>query len=562
MSDHELNSVTGIPTLAPGDEGRKLGKYQLVRKLGRGGMGEVWLARDTVAKIDVALKFLPLELRRSEDAQEQLSDSYRRVHGLHHPHICAVKDLILDPVIGYFLVMDYFEGVTLSKYRKDYLKQHGSFPIAELVRVLTPVADALDYAHSQNLLHRDIKPGNILISADGSRVRVIDFQLATEIRATLSRYTNTQFDTSGTYPYMAPEQFRGSHATPATDQYALAMTAYETLAGQLPFETLGWDMWKSIVTDPQTTLPEIGGLDPQAHAALSRVLGVDPKQRAASCKAFVTLLTQKATAAQRPPEPSRASKATPTPVVPQAAKETSKVWTTQNPQVDARSNQADRSTKPKPAARPATPVQPPVVSPHSDGPNGKTTIGYRLGILVKTAVIIGVIAFFVKNPQAMEWITAKMKSGSNYGTTNGLDPKRVLTQSPGTATQPAPAISAPAPNPDYPIGFPNSNPQTEFVTTPAAPAPAYDEKPGSIPEGEKPYAGLEPPSPSKGEPAPYLEIPAPAAFPEEEKPSAGLDRDTPEQGIPASAPPSGPGSDRGLEDPNIEPGPRVEVTDE
>lgn len=284
--------MSGIPTNPPVDAarigtGQPLGKYQLVRSLGRGGMGEVWLARDTVARIDVAVKFLPIELRNSEEAQEQLSDSYRRVHGLHHPHICAVKDLILDPDLGYFLVMDYFEGVTLARYRKDYIKQHGSFPLSEMLRVLKPVADALDYAHSQNLLHRDIKPGNILVSVDGSRVRVIDFQLATEVRATLSRYTNTQFDTSGTYPYMAPEQFRGAHATPATDQYALAMTAYELLAGRLPFDTLGWDLWKGVVTDPQTQIPPIPALNQQAQISLSRSLGLDPRQRAASCQAFL-----------------------------------------------------------------------------------------------------------------------------------------------------------------------------------------------------------------------------------------------------------------------------------
>lgn len=265
---------------------RKLGKYLLQRLLGRGGMGEVWLARDTLADIEVALKMLPPELRHSEEAQDQIRSSYQRVHRLGHPHICAVKDLVTDPGTGYFLVMDYFEGVTLSKYRA----KQGGMTVAEVVRLLTPVAQALDYAHSLKLAHRDIKPGNILVSEDGQQVRVIDFQLASDIRASVSRLPNAPVNTSGTYPYMAPEQFLGQRASAQTDLYALAMVAYELLDGQLPYEADSWDQWKSIVTDERSVLPTINDIPPEAQLALEAGLSRDKFRWAGTCSQWVQSL--------------------------------------------------------------------------------------------------------------------------------------------------------------------------------------------------------------------------------------------------------------------------------
>ena len=270
----------------------RVGKYLLKRTLGSGGMGQVWLARDTVADIDVALKVLPEAFRTNPEEQERLKRSFQMVQALPpHPAICQLRDLQHDQALGYFLVMEYIDGVTLSTYRYEYEKKHGSFPLSELVRILDMIADALDYAHDRKLIHRDIKPSNALISHDGQEVRVIDFQLAWEIRTTTSRITRDQkVDNSGTYPYMSPELWLGQRASKASDQYALAMLTFELLDGHLPYEASDQTSWSIIVTNPNTRIPEIDGLPAYAQSALAKALHFDPKQRFDTCRQFVEAL--------------------------------------------------------------------------------------------------------------------------------------------------------------------------------------------------------------------------------------------------------------------------------
>ena len=300
VSDDFINDqFHGVPTYNETAKTKRLGKYELVRLLGRGGMGEVWLARDTVADVEVAIKTLPPELRDNEEAQEQIRTSYQRVYKLGHPNICAVKDLVLhEGGAGLFLVMDYFDGTTLSKYRSQYVAEHGQFPLSEVVRLLAPVAKALDHAHSIGLAHRDIKPSNIMVSRDGKHVRLIDFQLAAEIRTTVSRFTNMQVDTSGTYPYMAPEQLRGQRANAKTDVYALAMVAYELLAGQLPFESHSWEQWRTIVNDETIAIPEIEGTPKEVHSAMLLGLAKSPETRAPTCSDFLDAFLKSPTGVQ------------------------------------------------------------------------------------------------------------------------------------------------------------------------------------------------------------------------------------------------------------------------
>ena len=204
------------------------GRYRVVCKLGEGGMGSVWLAEDT--KLDgrqVAIKMLPVVLVASKRAIQQLKTEAKVAIRLAHPNIATLR-AFEESNEGPFLVVDYVAGRTLE----DALAERGTLPEDEAIRLFTPIAQALDYAHSQKVIHRDIKPSNILIREDGSPF-ITDFGIAREIKDTMTRVTGRS--TSGTLPYMSPEQLRGESPTPQQDIYSLAATMYECLSGSPPF---------------------------------------------------------------------------------------------------------------------------------------------------------------------------------------------------------------------------------------------------------------------------------------------------------------------------------------
>jgi len=306
------NDRDGVPTLAPdaaspgvAGAGVQVGNFQLQTLLGRGGMGEVWKAWDTKAERPVVLKLVPRELQRAAEEMARVRDTFRRVHALQHQHICPLYLLDEDPQFGWYLVMKFIDGQTLSSYRATYAARHGSFPVEQLVKVLLPVAAALDYAHGEKVIHRDIKPQNILVVGEASDVQVVDFGLAAEIRTTVSRYTRIQMDTSGTRPYMAPEQWRGQFQDARTDQYALAVVAYELLAGRLPFESADFDILRAcVLNDP----PEgIEGQPDWVNRALLVGLGKRRDERFESCVGLVRAIERGeglSGSVARPPEPT------------------------------------------------------------------------------------------------------------------------------------------------------------------------------------------------------------------------------------------------------------------
>ncbi len=270
------------------ESGTELGDFQLQRRLRRGGMGEVWQAFDPTGERLVVIKVLPPELQRSPDEMARVKQTFNRVHNLQHQHICPVYLLGQDPRFGYFIVMKYLAGDTLSAYRKAYVQQHGGFPISQLIRVLAPVAQALDYAHHRQIIHRDIKPQNIMLDADGSDVQLVDFGLAAEIRTSVMRISQVQMETCGTYPYMAPEQWRGEMQDARTDQYALGVVAFELLAGRLPFEAADPTILRMCVLgDP---VPVIAGVAPAVQGAITRAMAKSREDRYANCLAFVEAL--------------------------------------------------------------------------------------------------------------------------------------------------------------------------------------------------------------------------------------------------------------------------------
>jgi serine/threonine protein kinase len=264
---------------------RLMNRYRILGELGRGGMGVVYKCLDEIGGIEVALKALPLELGRNAAEMEEVRENFQLVSRLVHQHIAAIKTLERDPHSGdYYLILELAEGADLRRWRK----QQGGCPSPDRsIPVLRQVAQALDYAHGLKIIHRDVKPGNVMITPDGV-VKVLDFGLAAQIQSSMARVSRVHFSTSGTGPYMSPEQWRGQRQDGASDQYALAVMAFELLAGHLPFETQDQFALRESAIRETPQRPE--GLSDQVWLALARGLNKNSTKRFTSCVEFVAAL--------------------------------------------------------------------------------------------------------------------------------------------------------------------------------------------------------------------------------------------------------------------------------
>ena len=235
-------------TMAGGAEGARLaGRYRVVRQLGQGGMGSVWLAEDTqLDNKQFAIKMLPSILVSNKRAYRQLKDEALVAMRLVHPNIVQIR-AFEENGGNPFLVMDYIDGQTLDDYigeqetggtaywgngRPARLERAQVTGEADVLRILRPIAAALDYAHGQGVVHRDVKPGNVMIAKDGTPY-ILDFGIAREIQETMTRVTGKL--SSGTLLYMSPEQLNGDAPKKEQDIYSFAAMAYECLKGEPPF---------------------------------------------------------------------------------------------------------------------------------------------------------------------------------------------------------------------------------------------------------------------------------------------------------------------------------------
>jgi len=261
--------------------GQQLGNYRLVRLLGEGGFAEVYLGEHIHLGTQAAIKVLHTQL--TSDDMETFRLEARRVAHLEHPHIVRVLDFGVEGRIP-FLVMDYAANGTL---RHRHLKGT-RLTLATIVSYAKQVADALQYAHDEKLIHRDVKPENMLVGRH-QEILLSDFGIA--VMAQSSRYQNAQ-DMAGTITYMAPEQIQGK-PRPASDQYSLGIIIYEWLTGKRPFhgsltEMVGQHL--SAAPPPlRETLPTISSA---VEEVVMRALAKDPKQRFASVKVFANALEQ------------------------------------------------------------------------------------------------------------------------------------------------------------------------------------------------------------------------------------------------------------------------------
>ncbi len=302
------SAAAPITVLAPG---QKIGRFKLVEMLGHGGMGQAWKAVDPDRRDEdhdgfVVLKLLPDALRLNEDATEEFKGAYRRVQALHHEHICPLFDVGEVAGLGCFQVMQFLKGMTLRALIRQEDPQRVGLRQQRVVALLKPIARALDYAHRQKLIHRDIKPDNMLIDSETGDVHLIDFGLAAQVRTSMSKYSQQRMSTSGTEAYMSPEQWQGKLQDAASDQWALAVVAWELLTGQLPFHGDGTQLGFAVCQAELGSLPD--GVQ-HLQVVFDKAMSKDHSQRYKTCRDFLQALAD-----AKPVAPATA--AVPTIIVP------------------------------------------------------------------------------------------------------------------------------------------------------------------------------------------------------------------------------------------------------
>src|SRR6185436_13185846 len=222
--------------------GSRLGPYEILTLIGAGGMGEVYKARDTRLDRMVAIKVLPSRLSLSQEARLRFDREAKAVSSLNHPHICTLHDVGQQEGVE-FLVMEYLEGETLAARLEK-----GPLALDQVLRTAIEIASALDKAHRQGLIHRDLKPDNVMITKSGAKL--LDFGLAklqglesgstaaagVAALATEGRNLTAEGTILGTFAYMAPEQLEGKEADARTDLFALGVLIHEMATGNRAFQ--------------------------------------------------------------------------------------------------------------------------------------------------------------------------------------------------------------------------------------------------------------------------------------------------------------------------------------
>lgn len=290
--------------LGPSGRTGTLGRYALLWELGRGGMGEVYLAVDKELDREVAVKVIRADRTMSPLRRERFLREAQAMGRLNHPNIARVLDIGNDGETIYF-AMDYVQGRSLRERIKE-----GPLPIDEALRLTALIARALHHAHGRGVIHRDVKPGNVLLNAEGEPM-LTDFGIAKHAGEESSELT-LPGDVFGTPAYMAPEQARGEpNITEAVDLYALGAVLYELICGRPPYEGNPQRVTAALLSEPPPPLSERAPETPEAVSAICAcAMSRQPEDRYPSALALAEDLERARAGLQvRPPRPNLARRA-------------------------------------------------------------------------------------------------------------------------------------------------------------------------------------------------------------------------------------------------------------
>src|SRR5664280_3722778 len=257
--------------------GTKLGPYEIVSPLGAGGMGEVYLARDTRLNRSVAVKILPSHLSKDPEAKQRFDREARTISSLNHPNICTLHDVGHQDGIDY-LVMEHLEGQTLAERLSK-----GPLPLDQVLKYGAEICEGLERAHRSSVVHRDLKPGNIMLTKTGAKL--MDFGLAKQSVASAtaasgltataktpqgSQPLTAQGTVVGTFQYMSPEQIEGKEADAHSDIFAFGAVLYEMVAGKRPFSGKSQISLASSILESDPA--PISAVKPQTPSAFEHVV--------------------------------------------------------------------------------------------------------------------------------------------------------------------------------------------------------------------------------------------------------------------------------------------------
>ena len=272
--------------------GKQLGNYRLTHLLGQGGFAEVYLGEHIHLGTQAAIKVLLLQMENTE--LQEFRNEARLVAQLRHPHIIRILDFGVEGATPY-LVMDYAPNGSL----RQRFPRGGPQTLANILPAIKEIAAALQYAHYRKIIHRDVKPDNLLLGLQ-NEVLLSDFGIAVVAQKTATLVTQ---NSAGTPAYMAPEQLQGKPNT-ASDQYALGIVVYEWLCGSLPFTGTAFEvMYQHASTPPPSLQEKVPSIAPEVEQVVLKALSKDPSQRFTSVQAFAKALEQ----ANQPQQPPRRS---------------------------------------------------------------------------------------------------------------------------------------------------------------------------------------------------------------------------------------------------------------